>query len=170
MGIKAWRQRRRWPLPATVGLAGWLLLWRQPSAVLPVLSAIPVIIHLTLFWIFARTLRAGQTPLITRIALYMHDAHTPELLNYTRAVTQAWCVFFAAMAVVSALLAAFAPPVVWSAFTNGISYSLIALMFVAEYLIRVLILPTDQRIPLSKFLRGLLRIRLNAVAQVRRHG
>ena len=56
---------------------------------------------------------------------------------YTRRLTFAWCVFFAAQLAISALLFRFASPGSWSFFINLMNFPLLALMFAGEYLYRV---------------------------------
>ena len=55
-----------------------------------------------------------------------------------RRLTTAWCVFFIAQLVVSALLLAFASLEAWSLFVNLLNLPLVAAMFVGDYLFRVL--------------------------------
>src|SRR4051812_3450352 len=86
-------------------------------------------VNLFLLWYFARSLRAGDQALITRLARRVHGSLPPEMEAYTRRVTLAWCVFFAGQVAVSMLLFAFAPREIWSMFVNLINVPLIALMF-----------------------------------------
>ncbi|HVY07915.1 MAG TPA: hypothetical protein VHB46_18210 [Burkholderiales bacterium] len=137
-------------------LAGWILTLFNPARVVLFLS-IPVggaalllsrksgvnaawlypvpniTINLFLLWLFGRTLRRGQTALITRIASLVHGPLTDEMSRYTRRATWAWCVFFAAMIVLSIVLYAFCSLETWSLFANMMSFPLVALMFVGEY-------------------------------------
>jgi uncharacterized membrane protein len=46
---------------------------------------------------FARTLRAGQVPMVSRFAALIHGPLTPALARYTRQVTWAWSLYFAFM-------------------------------------------------------------------------
>lgn len=96
----------------------------------------PVLISLALFTIFASSLRTGHEALITRFARTVMGETDPQVLIYTRHVTQVWTLFFIAMALESALLALFAPLPTWSLFTNVLNYLFIALMFGAELLFR----------------------------------
>jgi uncharacterized membrane protein len=95
-------------------------------------------INLLLAWFFGRTLVAGRVPLVTSIARVVRGVAElpPELERYTRAVTAVWCVFFLAMAGVSASLAAFAPLAAWSLFANVATAPLVGAMFAAEYAYR----------------------------------
>src|SRR5437762_4945306 len=51
----------------------------------------PVAIPLFVLWLFARTLRRGQTPLVSKIAESMRGEPLPNVLRiYTRRITQLW--------------------------------------------------------------------------------
>jgi len=97
--------------------------------------------QLVLFMTFARTLFAGRQPLCTRFAEAVHAPLTPQHAIYTRQVTVAWTLFFAAMASASTLLFIFAPLSTWSVFTNFLTLPLVALMFIGEYWVRRWVLP-----------------------------
>ncbi len=92
--------------------------------------------QLILFIIFGRTLIAGRQPLCTRFAEAVHPPLTPQHEIYTRQVTIAWTLFFAAMTLASTLLFFLAPLATWSVFANFLTLPLIVLMFIAEYLVR----------------------------------
>lgn len=95
-------------------------------------------IYLSLLVLFARTLRSGHEPLITRLARSVHGTLPPALHAYTRRLTGAWCVFFAAQLAVSAALFVFASPREWSLFVNVLNFPLLVLMFGGEYVYRTL--------------------------------
>lgn len=102
----------------------------------------PILIYVFLCWAFARTLVPGREPLVTRIARLVRDGELPEpLVVHTRRVTWLWAVSLALMAAVSAALARFAEPATWSFFTNILSYALLGLLFVLEYLYRLVRYP-----------------------------
>lgn len=95
-------------------------------------------IYLGLLWLFAATLIRGRQPLVTRLARRVHGDLSPRMAIYTRRVTVAWCVFFAAQVLTSALLLRFASLNAWSLFVNVLSFPLVGLMFVAEFSYRLL--------------------------------
>jgi len=132
----AWRTRLRWPVLWVLMLAASGLLL-QPAAAPVLLAVTHVSAYLTLLWMFARTLRPGAIPLATRIAQRVRGTLAPELILYTRRVTQAWCVFFGVMAALSLGLFLIAPLPAWSVFANLLNLPLVALMFVSEYTWRV---------------------------------
>jgi uncharacterized membrane protein len=139
---------------ASLAAAGSFALLAWLSADTPVGVFVPPLASFGLFlWFFARTLRAGREPLVTSIARFVHGTLTPEIERYTRAVTAAWCVFFAGMAITSAALAAFAPLAVWSLFANLLAYPLVGLMFAAEYAIRLRRFPDFRHVPPAVLVR-----------------
>lgn len=95
--------------------------------------------------LFGSTLRRGEIPLCSRIALSLQPPPTAPTLRYTRAVTWAWTVFFCAVAIISTLLFLAASQAVWSAFANLLYWPLLIAMFASEYGARLLLLPRDQR-------------------------
>ena len=99
-----------------------------------------------MLWLFGRTLLPGRLPLISQVARHLNDGElTPAVAAYTRRVTLAWSLFFAAQLLGSALLYLFAPLAAWSLFVNVLNTPLIALMFAAEYLVRLLLHPDQAR-------------------------
>lgn len=135
-----------------------LLWWLAHSqfAQLPLLL-VPVVFMSLVAWFFGRTLRAGQTPLITRMVLEIDqetmDTLAPKLVRYTRGLTLAWALLLGGLAVANLLLACCAipdgilatagimPPVTvtktqWSWFANILNYGVIGAFFVLEFFYR----------------------------------
>ena len=108
--------------------------------------------------VFGATLLRGRVPLCTRIASLQHDPMEPRLVRYTRQVTLAWTIFFAANAGMSVALFAYAPIVVWSTFANILAVPLVALMFAAEYLVRLRCLPNMKHTSIFDAMRGYIRL------------
>lgn len=94
-------------------------------------------VYLFLLWFFGHTLLSGKEPLITRLARRVHGTLPPDMEAYTRGVTLAWCVFFAAQVMVSALLFKYASLNIWSLFITLMNFPLLVLMFVSEYAYRM---------------------------------
>lgn len=102
--------------------------------------------NLFMLWFFGRTLPQGREPLVSQISRHLNGgALPPEIAGYTRAVTIAWSLFFAAQLLGSALLYLFAPLAAWSLFVNVLNAPLLGLMFIGEYIIRVLLHPDHAR-------------------------
>jgi uncharacterized membrane protein len=114
-----------WALPFIKQHTG-LIFWLQDIGVM-----------LMLLITFARTLLAGRKPLCVGFAEIMNGGPLPaEHERYTYHVTIAWVIFFGLMIVISTLLFFLAPLTTWSIFVNFLTLPLVALMFVAEYLVR----------------------------------
>lgn len=121
----------------------------------------PAAIPAALFMLFAGSLRAGQVPLVTRIARHMHEGVLPdELVGYTRRVTQLWCVVCAALFASAVLLALFATPALWSLMTNVIHYVVLGAVFVLEYAWRRVRYRHHEHFGLFQYLRRVTRVNL----------
>lgn len=110
------------------------LLW---SWVVAGLRYVPPLVLLWLGFVFGRSLRAGATPLIERIARRSNAALPAPLCRYTRHLTAVWCVYF----VVAAGLGAAAHPGYWR-----LSLALwvgTALLFVGERWVRAWLFPGE---------------------------
>ncbi len=111
--------------------------------------------NLALGILFGRTLLPGRRPLVTHFALLAHDGKISALKErYTRGVTIAWTTFFFGMATVSVGLFFFASAAAWSAFANLLSLLLIVLMFVVEHLVRMRMLPPEDKSSFADTIRG----------------
>lgn len=118
---------------AVVGTA-WLATRGTPLGV----YFAPLATWLLMLAVFGRTLSQGREPIVTAMARVCHDEPlSPELERYTRAVTQAWCMFFAAVAAMLLATAALLPLERWSLLANVCAMPLVAVMFAAEYATRV---------------------------------
>lgn len=97
----------------------------------------PIVINLALCTLFARTLRRGSEPLVSRFARIGRGGQlAPDLARYTRNLTRAWAGFFMLMAAISATLAVTGPLAAWSLFSNILNYFLVVLFFILEYVYR----------------------------------
>lgn len=92
--------------------------------------------QLMLFVMFARTLAKGRKPLCTHFAEIVHAPLSAKHAIYARQVTVAWSAFFAGMALTSTALFFWAPINTWSIFANFMTWPLVGLMFVVEYVVR----------------------------------
>ena len=97
---------------------------------------------------------APDEPLCTRFARMVRGALDARVVHYTRQVTLAWTIFFAAMMTISIALYLLAPISVWSTFANLLSLPLVALMFVIEYAIRIRVFPDLPHKPILESLRA----------------
>lgn len=158
IGLGFARDSRWGILLLLLALAGFgVLAWLWPTLPNPV-AWLYFLQHFgvnsALALIFGRTLTAGRQPLITMLAAFVHEAMTPELTRYTRQVTIAWTVFFAACSTVSVMLFFFGPIEAWSVFANILSLPLIGLMFLAENEVRKRVLPKRDLVGLKATVRA----------------
>lgn len=130
------------------------LAWRAAPAVNLLYPVPSVIVYGALTWLFGRTLAPGREALVTRLARRVHGTLPDEITAYTRQLTWAWCLLFAAMALASLLLFAFAPLQAWSLFVNVLTFPLIAGMFVVEYAYRLLRYRTFSHVSLLTAVRA----------------
>lgn len=147
LAIYGLTQHARWGLAAAYGI---------PHAA----------IYLSLLWLFGGTLWRGEEPLVTRLARRVHGTLPPELAEYTRRVTVAWCVFFTAQIIVSVLLFNFAALDDWSLFINVLNFPLLALMFIGEYLYRVV---RHREFPQASVFDGIRAFSNDASASAKMH-
>lgn len=134
-----WRTRARWV--ALAGVAGVLAVALVYSSSLAAhVSTLwfveHVSINLLLAAFFGRTLLPGAEPLVTRIARAMRPSMPQEVVEYTRAVTVAWTIYFVLMAALSVALYFGSSIAVWSAFATFVSGPAVALMFLFEFALR----------------------------------
>jgi len=111
-------------------------------------------IHFALGFVFSTTLRRDATPLVSAFASRVHRTITLELLRYTRHVTWAWSLYFAAMVLLSLALFIAAPWWWWSVFANLVTPVAAVALFVGEYLLRYRLHPEFERITLAQALRA----------------
>jgi uncharacterized membrane protein len=111
-----------------------------------------------LIW-FAGSLRPDREPIVTGLARRMRRTMPVKVVRYTRHVTIAWCIFFAAQLGTSAGLLALAPQAVWWSFVNLLNLPLIIAMILAEFGCRSLLIRQEHRTGLIATLAGLRHIR-----------
>jgi uncharacterized membrane protein len=105
------------------------------NAMLP-LKLYPAAVNGVLLVVFALSLRQPQT-LIERIARLTQPDLPPEGVAYTRRVTLAWCVFFAANGTIALVTALAGSDEVWMLYNGLLAYGLIGLMFAGEWGLRL---------------------------------
>jgi uncharacterized membrane protein len=134
--------------------AGWGMLERQFASLFFLEHAGG---NALLAVVFGRTLAAGREPICTRFARIMHPTLPPEVQAYTRSITLAWTIFFAALASLSAALYLGGFLTAWSALATMGSPILVGLMFVVEYAVRLRALPNWERVGLLGGIRAFSR-------------
>ncbi|MGH8661617.1 MAG: hypothetical protein ACREUB_07605 [Burkholderiales bacterium] len=122
---------------AAAGIAVYLAEHQERLGLAAVSGISHAAAYLFLLWYFGRTLMRERESLITRYARRVHGALPPDLELFTRRLTAAWCVFFAAQLIASGLLLAFAPLEAWSFFINLLNFPLVAFMFSGQFVYRM---------------------------------
>lgn len=158
VGLLLWRSR--YPLLAGGGnlamLGAIVWLWptlRQNVALLFFVQHLGT--NLALGTLFGRSLLGGGEALITQLARAVHQGALSERKRrHTRQATLAWTLFFLGNALVSVILWLFAPPSVWSIYANLLSMPLLAAMFAAEHIWRLIVLPPEERPSLAQVARA----------------
>jgi len=142
-------------LTGLAAIAALVWAWpRLPNPVSWIYFVQHVSINVVLGLIFGRSLLPQRQPLCSTFASLVHTTMTPALLRYTRQVTLAWTLFFAASATLSVLLFLLAPIEAWSVFANLLTLPLVAAMFVIENEVRKHVLPPQDRVGLRATMRA----------------
>jgi uncharacterized membrane protein len=140
---------------AVMILPGW------PARVvgLVVAGACHAIAYLGLLLWFGASLQHGREPVVTGLARRVRRTMPDRVVRYTRQVTVAWCVFFAAQIALSVTLLLVASEGVWSAFVNLMNLPLIAAMFLAEFGFRLILFRHEPHTGLIETLAAVRRSR-----------
>jgi len=158
--VLAWRSARRHLMLGLFALAG-ACLWLVWPLLTQNFGWIYWLEHESVQWLlllaFARTLLANRQPLCSQFAEIMHGQLTPKHARYARQVTIAWTIFFAGMIVISTFLFFMQPVAVWSIFANFVFLPLVALMFIAEYAVRKLVLPELEQASIMDAVRAFMQ-------------
>jgi uncharacterized membrane protein len=116
------------------------------------LRFVPPLVLLWLAFFFGRTLRAGEMPLIERVARIGKPDLSPALCRYTRRLTALWCIYF----VVAAMLTAAASLGFQQASLGVAAVSLV--FFVGEYWVRQRLFPHEVFPDLAQQVRDTVRV------------
>jgi uncharacterized membrane protein len=143
-----WRWGRFWALIPAAVAAGLLLrlYWPLLERDFPVVFLLQEGGFYSLMAAsFGRSLFGHRTALCTQLADQLHGPLNAQELRYTRRVTAAWALFFLSIAAATLGFFLLAPLRIWSLFANFGVLPLTGLMFVAEYAIRLRVLPQVRR-------------------------
>ncbi|MBI3432603.1 MAG: hypothetical protein HY018_10380 [Hydrogenophilales bacterium] len=149
LAMLLWRVRHPLGIAAGGLLVAGTLAWLWPSlrqnvALLYFIEHLGT--NLAFAALFGKTLFGPGEPLITQFARIVNNGVlSGRQLRYTRQATLAWTGFFIANATLSTLLYALAPHAVWSFYASLLTAPLIGLMFAAEHLWRMRVLPPEER-------------------------
>lgn len=129
--INKQRRVRNYIILLLIFIIGFLL---YNEFLLPVLLY-PVVMSFSVTLIFALSIRKPRS-LIEQIALKIKKDIPEEGLRYCRRVTWAWAIFMFINTIVSAYTVFLGDRYLWAVYNGVISYVLIGLFFLIEYLIR----------------------------------
>jgi uncharacterized membrane protein len=96
----------------------------------------------------------GRQPLISALAERVHGQLIPAMAVYTRRLTQAWVLYFFAVATASVLLFTSGDMEAWSLLSNVVTPVSMAIMFGGEYLLRYRLHPEFERVSLLESVRA----------------
>ncbi len=124
---------------ASLAMMAALALGAMRSAQLGLLAsagASHALLYCALLGLFGHTLLPGRVPLVTQLALRLNPAFHDGMRGYTRAVTVAWCLFFATQLTASAMLLLLAPKQGWGFYVSTLHLPLVVVMAGCEYAVR----------------------------------
>jgi uncharacterized membrane protein len=122
----------RWSVAGALVLVA-CAIW---SNLLLPLKLYPVLVNAALLAGFAYSLTTPMSA-VERMARLRGEDFPPVAQEYMRKVTQVWCGFFVFNGAIAFGTALWASEAVWSLYTGVISYVLMAVLFGAEYLVRL---------------------------------
>jgi uncharacterized membrane protein len=100
------------------------------------LKLYPVLVSAALLAAFGYSLTTPMSA-VERMARLRGEDFPPVAQAYMRKVTQVWCAFFICNGLIALCTALWASEALWSLYTGVISYVLMAMLFGAEYLVRL---------------------------------
>lgn len=110
--------------------------------------------HAVLGAVFAASLRAPGTPMITQFAARVHPVLSPGMVAYTLRLTQVWVGYFAAMSALSLAVYLVLPWSAWSLLANVITPLAIGVLLVGEHGVRYRLHPEFERVSFADTLRS----------------
>lgn len=123
----------------------------------------PIALPAALLTLFASSLRTGSMPIVTRYAQAIRGALPDELVRYTRIVTVVWCVAFASLTASAIGFALFASHELWSTMTNFVHYVFLGMLFLVEYVYRVLRFRHLEHPGFLAYVRSLFNMRMRSL-------
>lgn len=122
----------RWSVAGALVLVA-CAIW---SNLLLPLKLYPVLVSAAMLAAFGYSLTTPMSA-VERMARLRGEDFPPVAQAYMRKVTQVWCVFFVFNGLMALCTALWASEALWSLYTGVISYVLMAMLFGAEYLVRL---------------------------------
>jgi len=122
----------RWSVAGALALVA-CAIW---SNLLLPLKLYPVLVSAAMLGGFAYSLTTPMSA-VERMARLRGEDFPPPAQAYMRTVTKVWCGFFIINGAIALGTALWASEAVWSLYTGVVSYALMAVLFGAEYLVRL---------------------------------
>ena len=99
------------------------------------LKLYPVLVNAAMLSVFGYSLFVPPS-MVEQFARRHQPDLPPQSVNYTRRMTQVWCIFFALNGAVAFVTALWASAAIWLLYNGFIAYLLMGLLFAGEYCFR----------------------------------
>jgi len=157
------RRLRPWTWAILIAVSAGLFFLVRMGGGIYALFLQPILLPAALLTLFARSLRSGAVPMITRFAQALRGELPDELIRYTRSVTLVWCFAFGALTVSAISLAIFATHEIWSVMTNLVHYLFLGALFLVEYAYRVIRFRHLEHPGFVAYIRSLFTVRMRSL-------
>ncbi|SDF94393.1 hypothetical protein [Paraburkholderia phenazinium] len=125
-----------WCVAGVLNCASVAIVWTNSELLL---RLYPSLVNLGLLVVFGATLVRGPS-MVEKFARLHNPDPSPQVVRYTRRVTQIWCVFFVLNSVFSVYTALCWRREAWSLYNGALAYVLIGVLLVGEIAWRRLIM------------------------------
>nr|WP_244137130.1 hypothetical protein [Burkholderia pyrrocinia] len=125
-----------WCVAGVLNCASAAIVWTNSELLL---RLYPSLVNLGLLVVFGATLVRGPS-MVEKFARLHSPDPSPQVVRYTRRVTQLWCVFFILNSVFSVYTAVCWRREAWSLYNGALAYVLIGVLLVGEIAWRRLVL------------------------------
>ena len=117
-----------WCVAAVLNVASVAMVWTNSELLL---RLYPSLVNLGLLVAFSATLVDGPS-MVEKFARLHNPEPTPQIVRYTRRITQLWCVFFTLNSAFSVYTALCWRREAWSLYNGALAYVLIGVLLLAE--------------------------------------
>lgn len=128
------RETKTWLTTIFIALLSALALHTEST--IYALYAPPIIVPSLLCIVFGYSLTREQTPIVTAIGEASRGPLSPEMICYTRGVTQLWTIVFMITIANAILLPILTIPTIWSWTVNVVNYIVVGIIFLGEFIYR----------------------------------
>ena len=117
-----------WCVAAVLNVASVAMVWTNSELLL---RLYPSLVNLGLLVAFGATLVDGPS-MVEKFARLRNPEPTPQIVRYTRHITQLWCIFFTLNSAFSVYTALCWRREAWSLYNGALAYVLIGVLLLAE--------------------------------------